>query len=333
MSGAACSEGCARELPVTVARADAPVEVDELEAMLWPNKTKYKLAPIAEIEALERLVSLLFERAKTGSLSPRQARQVSEDAEIAGVELHDLSVEVDGRVVQLWVVVEQDERRRGWGSYLFRVGRLERPPGRPKVDYVLEAPHSHFDRHTGAIALRLLVERPPGVPAPRALLTNDAHRHRQLDGAREQQPRAADNPADAAHREDHPLARTTARLLEDHAVVLIQLHGYGREPGDPDVIVSAGTEQPSDASRGLAARLSRALAGLEVRHFGVDAPRLGGETNVQGAAARGLERCFLHIEMTAETRDALVEDAQLRARMATALFGGSGGEWRACKEE
>lgn len=331
MGGAACSEGCARELPATQAADKEPIELDALQHLLWPEgPAPYKLMAEAELAALERLITLLWSRAPNGMLMPGQARRAARDADIAGVELHDLQLAHEGKVEQFWVVAESTADRRGRGAYVFRLGPLRGSEGRSRTEILLQAPHTRFDTHTGEIAVGMFIESELEARPARALMLNSAHRHAQLDGTRDKREPASQNPADAAHREDHPFARVSDRLVHDHAVAIVQLHGFGRDEaaGEPDVIVSAGRKQPRAASLGVAERLRPVLGEFEVRHYGDGIDRLGGRTNVQGRATRDAGRCFVHIETSARVRGKLREDRALRSRFAAAILGGSARELR-----
>lgn len=323
----ACADGCAHER----LRVDALVElqrpsVDELERWTWPNHDDV-WRPLREYQlvALERLVCLLIAEAPSGRLSSTERRRAAKLAALVGVELRRASVEVDGRGVELWVVTEPADDRRGRGSYLIRVGPSA---SSSDTELLLQAPHSRFDRRTGTLALRLLIEGDAG--SVRAVFINSAHRHRQLDGTRTKREPADANPADAAHNPEHPLARTTAAVLDERELLLVQLHGFARsaDAGDPDLIVSSGALQPSRASEATLVRLQAALPEHPCGHYGVDTDRFGGERNVQGHAARDTRRCFLHLELSEQLRKRLIDDRELRRRFAGALPGGAAEEFR-----
>ena len=326
---ATCSDGCAHDLPVQTAAQLQRMELDELQALLWPDGDgQYKLMTEAELAALERLVALLYSRAESGHLVGAQGMRVAADAAKAGVELYDVELVHEGQVLRLWLVVEAAGDRRGRGSYLIRLGAAE-PGG--EFEHVLHAPHSRYDEYSGEIALGMFVERGLGVPLARALLLNSVHRHMQSNGAREIRKPPRSNPADAAHRVDHPLARVTARLLEDHSIALVQLHGFERQKDtdEPDVIISAGEDRARPASMAVVERLSASLSETPVLHYGDQgAMRLGGTLNVQGQAARDAQRCFVHVETSALLRARLRSERELRRQFAAAILGGSAEEFR-----
>lgn len=313
----ACVDGCAHER----GRVDPFAEphaasVERLEHWAWPNEDD-AWRPLSEpqLVALAQLVSLLIEEAERGQLSIARRRHAASLAALVGVELRHATLEVDGRPVQLWVVSEPADDRRGRGTYVIRLGPLPRAD----TELLLQAPHDRFDKRTGALALRLLLEGDAG--SVRAVFINSAHRYRQLDGSRERRKGADQNPADAAHNPDHPLARTTAWVLDEHELVLVQLHGFARsaEAGDPDVIVSSGVTQPNRASAAMLERLREAMPEHPCGHHGIDTDRLGGHHNVQGEAARTAQRCFVHLELSEALREELLESRELRRRFASAL--------------
>ncbi|MFO7567070.1 MAG: hypothetical protein R6X02_30780 [Enhygromyxa sp.] len=315
----ACAEGCVHDR-----RGDPLAElhqpkVEELEGWLWPDRDD-AWRPLAEqqLVALEQLVDLLIAEAETGRLSRAQRRRATRLAARVGVELRRATVEVDGRPIELWVVSEPADDRRGRGSYLIRLG----PRSAGGAELLLQAPHSRFDRRTGALALQLLLEG--DAEAVRAVFINSAHRYRKADGSRVKLERPEANPADAAHNPEHPLARATARVLASRELVLVQLHGFARSTaaGDPDLIVSSGAERPSRASTATVVRLRAALPEHPCGHHGVDTDRLGAHRNVQGHAARARERCFVHLELSEGLRVRLLDDRELRRRFARALPSG-----------
>ena len=319
---AACSDGCCspdRRVADPLMETQV-LTVAELQAWAWPpGEDAWRALDDAQIVELEQLISLLVSEAESAHLSRAQRRAAAALAGLVGVELHRVVVATDARRgVELWVVTEPADDRRGRGVYLIRVGKIGSRRSEPEL--LIEAPHCRFDRHTGAIALKLFVEGDAGPP--RALFMNSAHRYRHTDGSREMREPASANLADAAHNPDHPIARVTARLLEQRELAVIQLHGFGRSAaaGDPDVIVSAGVARPRRASAATLLRLRRALPEHPMAHFGVDTDRLGARTNVQGRSARATSRCFVHIELSEALRKRLLGDREVRRRFASAVF-------------
>jgi hypothetical protein len=324
----ACGPGSKHESPVSeLALYSANMQITELELLLWPKRSEHWRPPSEQQQAaLDDLVTVMLGHARRGRMSKRQRRHVTKLAIVAGLELHTIALEHDGEVEHLWVLIEPLEDRRGLGSYLFRLGAIE--PKEPNTEYLIQAPHSRHDKHTGNIALSMFAEA-DGRPA-RALFVNSVHRYAQADGTRGKREPARANPADPAHREDHPFSRATARVLQAHDLALVQLHGFERDEqaNDPEIIVSSGRVQPTTADSGTLVRLRAAFPELVVAQFGVDTDRLGATTNVQGQAARTSHRCFVHIEAGEAVRETLRSDRDARRRFAAALFGGSAGELR-----
>ncbi len=320
----ACAHEPIRQRKDPLAEASRP-SIAELERWTWPDgEDGWRPLREHELVALEQLVCLLIAEAESGRPRRAQRRRAATLAALVGVELHRVEVEVAERSVELWVVTEPASDRRGRGSYLIRVGELAPAGG---VELLLQAPHTRFDKRTGAIALRMLLE--DDGAAVRAVFINSAHRFRQLDGSRTRRKPAVANPADAAHNPDHPLARTTARVLEQHDVGVVQLHGFSRSAaaGDPDMIISSGTARPSRASEATATRLRAVVPEHPCGHFGVDTDRLGALQNVQGRTARAKGRCFVHIELSDPLRERLLDDRELRRRFSAAVSGGTAREF------
>ncbi|KIG13940.1 hypothetical protein DB30_07435 [Enhygromyxa salina] len=337
------SEACLHEVPVTEPASDhaaleETLNVEQLEQLLWP-KTQDRWDPVTERElvALEDLVVTLLERAETGYFGPAKLARVERLLAVTALELRVVEVRLDPngntsgdqQGEPLWVLSEPAHDRRGRGAYVFRIGQLD-PRRRGGVEHLLQAPHSRFDKHTGALALGLFVERHVGVQPARALFVNSSHRYRQFDGTRDPVVPPSRNPADAAHRVDHPLARVTAVALRKRPIVVVQLHGFERDSAlaDPEMIISSGERHPSEASEGVLRRLRAAFPKLSIAQYGVDANRLGGETNVQGEAARTAGRCFVHVEMAETPREQLLADRAARRRFAAALLGADKKELR-----
>jgi hypothetical protein len=296
---AACGPGSQQEPLVSEPAYDAArMQLAELEALLWPKTPDQWQPPSPQQQlALDDLVDALLGYAQRGKMSDRQQRRVTR------------------------LAAKPLEQRYGRGSYLFRLGPL-----RGRTEYLLQAPHSRYDKHTGIIALSMFVEA--DGQAPRALFVNSVHRYAQADGTRGKREPARANPADATHREDHPLARATARALQAHPLALVQLHGFERDmaANDPEIIVSSGRPQASAAGSATIDRLRAGFPELRIGHFGVDTSRLGATTNVQGHASRSARRCFVHIEASEAVRDRLRSDRAARRIFSSALFGGSAQE-------
>ena len=328
---AACSEGCSHELPVSDAPeglSTEPMTIEELRERLWPSQDE-DWVPLSEakLSALERLVGLLVARAEAGAFSARQARMIAKFAQFIGMELHQIQVEIDGETQLVWLLTEPVDQRHGRGSFLIRVGAVA---AEERAEYLLQAPHSFYDKHSGEIALGVFLEPGLGRGRARALFVNSVHRHRKPGGAKKKLEEPEQNPADAAHASEHPIARATVAALARRSLVVVQVHGFERkaESGDPDVIVSAGLDEPRAISLGVEARMRAAFPEFSVGHYGVDTDRLGAETNLQGQAARAAGRCFVHVEISGQLRDHLRAQRSARQALAGVLFGAEAKELR-----
>lgn len=197
-------------------------------------------------------------------------------------------------------------RPRGWGAYTFRRGPLAR-------EVVLQAPHTFHDQLTGELALDLFREGDF-----RALFFNTTHRYT----AGREEP----SPSDPAHNDNHPFQAITAGLEIVVSVRVLQIHGFGQEPGREgvDVILSAGDGAGSGPFVAELAQVLRPF--LPTRTFPEEVDQLGGTTNVQGLLVRGWPGAqFVHVELSAEARRRLLADAELRARLISRLLGHTGG--------
>lgn len=282
-----------------------PLDAEQLATRLWPAGSKGAWRPISEQKqlALEALLVILLDNAAQGELPIHERRRANKLAAVAGLELSAL----ERGQVRLWVAAEPSDDVRGRGAYVIRRG--------PASPLLLSIPHTFHDIGTGDIGLALALGEGPIVP--RALFVNTVHRHRQLDGSKKE---LRHNPADSAHEPAHPLARATRRALEQGIVTVVQLHGFTLRPHDPAVILSSGTAQPSAYVVALAGSLRAAMPEFPIGVYGLDTTYMGGLENVQGEHARGLARCFVHVEIGRELRDRLVEDAALREQFGRGVL-------------
>jgi hypothetical protein len=246
----------------------------------------------------------------------RQAQTVFQQAlrgeDMAAPELaaawHSLGFawfELQGSAGHRWVARERDTDCRGRGFYLF--------DATAETDTVLQVPHRFKDTATGVIALKLAQEG-----AFRAIAWNTVPRVVAGDGQ--------EQDADLAHRWDSyftAFTRAVAVSLPQGRV--IQLHGFApakrtsAAAAGADIIVSAGGRWPSAAARDLADCLRARFPGT-VRLFPSDVAELGGTTNVQGKLLRSLGHAgFVHLELSADLRTELVEEAPVRARLCHCL--------------
>ncbi|MEL6876525.1 MAG: hypothetical protein AAGL68_00315 [Pseudomonadota bacterium] len=193
----------------------------------------------------------------------------------------------------------------GRGIYLIRSQATDK--------LALTAPHRGSDRHTGTLASALFLETGAQAAAwnsgPRRATSKCEH---AIDLARER------NHLFSA------FALGFAEAAPDGLIV--QLHGFdgdrreslaAREAG---IILSNGSEAPSARLLDLADCLSLAFAPIPVLVYPGDTGELGALSNAQGQLLReaGFDG-FVHMEISAELRAALIEDDALRGKLATCL--------------
>lgn len=223
----------------------------------------------------------------------------------AGFELVDLG---DDRGV---LVREVAGKRRGGGAYVVRPGSTSR--------LFVQAPHTFHDEGTLPLAYELFARARAA-----ALFVSTAHRYKAA-------PKTAAGawPADVAHARDSFFQAATEGALRARTTpsVVVQLHGYGEREGGGAAVVSAGVRTPGHP---LVARATTALGRIvstaasantagSVLRFPDDHGELGATTNVQGAIVREAGGQFLHVELAAPLRRALLDDATLRASFLATL--------------
>ncbi len=258
---------------------------------------RYRAPPTAELER----ATALFTRELAGDPAPDLL------AAWRSLGWRRRSLVLDG--VDCRVLYEAAARREGRGFYLFCPDASGRA--------ALQAPHAFKDLHTGRIALALARQARFRVVAwntvPR--FSEDAHgRH----------------DADLAHLPESYFTALT-RALAAHADTgpLIQLHGFARAARKGSgrrahIILSNGTRRPGPRVLQLAARLRHAL-GVDTRVYPLDIRELGALTNREAQVLRAAgRRDFVHIELSAELRQRLRDDAAARTRFADALPGRCG---------
>lgn len=181
----------------------------------------------------------------------------------------------------------------------------------------ISAPHSMSDQHTGTLAEMLFLES-----NARGAAWNSAPRRVNED---------CDNAVDLARSNEHVFNAFHlgfAQAFPDGLIV--QLHGFeGEQRVDPAtrdaaMILSDGTRTPGKKLLRLADQLSLAFAPLEVLVFPIGSQELGATENVQGKSLReaGFDG-FVHIEISARMRAAMLQNTELRERLSQALVRGA----------
>jgi hypothetical protein len=271
---------------VTVEHADAAalsqaldVLHDRLSGAVWRSPTRDEVARV--VDGAGRLVMAL-DRCDAGPLS------------VAAAALGpDWTVEAHRAAGTTWVVVFEASPRGGPLS-AWRCGEA--------VELVVQAPHSHFDLRTGALARDGLL----GAPV-RGAMWNTTHRYRAIEGERPEDPV---HPADVATQPASLFQAWSVAAAAVRPVRFVQLHGFGRGPGDA-VLSSGDAARPPTA---LAPTVAAEVGAVSV--YGVDAAVLGGTENVLGRALPGR---FLHLELGADARARLAAAPDRLAALLRAL--------------
>lgn len=253
-----------------------------LLAMDWSLVAERQVrAPSAEMDtatALQRvaLARDLARAAPSGALSARfDAR-----AQALGLLLRR-----DGDTVTL---MEPAPPWQGLGVMVLRLGPLP-------TELVLQAPHPTSDLDTGAIVAQLYADG--GV---RAAVFATTHR----------------NAEDAAHAADGPLQQLTQGLAEGLPnPLIVQLHGFGEDTTDADVVVALGQGLGDEAC--FAQLIGTSLLAAEVR-TGAEEPELAARKNAQSALLRGVAR-FVHVELSRTLRASLLAEPTRRALLMETL--------------
>ncbi len=194
----------------------------------------------------------------------------------------------------------------GRGIYWLREGSESR--------LAITAPHRGSDRHTGMLAASLFQET-----KARAAAWNSAPRRPTSN---------CSNAIDLAREKDHTFSAfglAFADAIPDG--LMVQLHGFDgahrhtRAAQDAAMIISNGTNKPSERLLDIADCLSLAFAPSSVLVYPGDTGELGALTNAQGQLlnAAGFDG-FVHLEIAAGLREAMIEDASLRAKLAACLM-------------
>jgi hypothetical protein len=216
-----------------------------------------------------------------------------------GMKLHE--IELGGRRV---IVVQEGEEVFGAGMLALRCGAA--------VPIVWQAPHPFFDRHSGDIILRWFTDG-----KSRAAMWATVHRYR----ATADELQAADiHPADVT-REPGSLfhAMTVALARADNKLRFIQVHGYAdsTEPRYRAILSTGDRSHPLSA---LGERMNSLVGPVGI--YGVHDVRLAGTRNVQGRALADVPGRFIHVELSATTRDAILDDSERGVAVGNALEAG-----------
>lgn len=205
----------------------------------------------------------------------------------------------------LAIIRETADRKEGKGVYAIRA------QGRPTL---LQAPHRYKDLRTGTIVAHLMEDHGFG-----AAQWNTVPRWCEEEGVQ--------IDADLAHiATSHFNAFALAFAGAHPEGRVVQFHGFERTKRTTEAgraasaIVSAGVETASETARAVATCLAARLSSETVLLYPDEVRELGGTTNENGKALRavGFER-FVHIELSRELRQRLVDEPETRALLAACL--------------
>lgn len=303
------------------AEVGVPFTLDDYERVVYGPGPGATFVPTsaAEHQVLASLIPELLERSAAGELDAAALNALRDPANSVGFRIETWTLGGERYVALL----EAKGKARGAGAYIFRVAPLSDAPA-----LLLEAPHHYYDVGTGRLAAELFFLPKRGV-RPRALFTNTIHRYQLAPGDK---GKRKDNPADVAHNAEHAFSIATHAFVS--ALVgarVVQLHGFGKRLEDGDsgdgelgaisMVVSAGDSAGSSAWSTAIASALVTVFGSDVKRYPEDVRILGATTNAQGQMLRnlGADR-FVHVEMSAELRGRLSRDAELRSKLAAALF-------------
>lgn len=190
---------------------------------------------------------------------------------------------------------------KGTGEFLIRQGVAS--------EVVVEVPHAFFDQDTLPIGAQLFDNL-----SARALLFNTAHRYAAGQSHRHHKH----SPTDVAHASrSYFFAAHQGLLQAKRNALVIALHGFEREQGDADIIVSdVGTAAPSAC---VSRELRSVFKGRKVATFAEDTMKLGGLRGVQAHHTRSVRGRMLHLEMSRRVRRQLVKSPKLAEGFSQAL--------------
>ena len=249
------------------------------------------LAPMERMRA-SRLFATLAHEAKQGEITDATrvlARQLG------------LFSRLEGDLLTIW------GEREPHGLFVLRVGAAP--------DLVIQAPHSFYDLRSGEIAAELFARS-----GARALFFNSAHRFGGPGDAGEPE---AENPPDVAHRPYSLFqAASYGMLLGLERPEVVQVHGYRSRDGEHAVVSRGRALQSSKAVEEVIELLAEhELQGVTGREMS----ELAGRKNVQGMLI-GDRGTFLHLELSREARDLMMERDELLDDLAELLRDRAGGD-------
>ncbi len=272
----------------------SPVIASDDLSLLWQaaRQGRYVQASDRELQRAEELF--------VSELNQTDTEHLKKSWRALGWERKELGL--NGR--QCVVLHESEDQYTGRGFYLIC-------PQAPR-NVALQIPHSFSDRRTGEIGLQLA-----NTAEFRLTAWNTTPRYEKREKAR--------ISTDLAHLpESYFTALTRAISRVSEIKQLVQLHGFSRakrktSASSANIILSGGTRSPNESLKELAEKL-RLQVDAETRLFPDEVQELGALTNRQGALLRAAGNCdFVHIEMSAELRQQLIQSSLKRQTLLLAL--------------
>ena len=274
-------------------------------------------------------LKVIIEQARQGGGRPYRAPSDAEQAEysawVTAVATAAVTGELpahapprgfSGRTAEsgrYWLLAESDADKRGAGLLVLRLGHA-----RP---FLIEAPHTFFDRGTLELAL-LALDRLEA----RALLINTMPRSsKETAEDRAEEAQSLASPSDVAHTKVSFFSSAHSALSAvDPELVALQIHGFRDDRvGGAQVVVSASDTRGN--ARAVTSALRAVLPPTGVLLFPDDVRDLGATKNAQAALSRASHSAFIHVELSATLRAKLREDPALAGRVLEALGAAAGG--------
>jgi hypothetical protein len=188
------------------------------------------------------------------------------------------------------VVLERtpESTSRYWGTFVFNTSPR-------RLNLVIQSPHPRYDLNTGYQGIRIYQHT-----EARAFFVAGTHRCNGLSYSPCDGTTTACSGSSEPYRysdQAHVVLATfqiTAEAMFDANpdLLVVQPHGFGKQSGDPDLIISNGTRySPSGTDYAVAIRdaiqaIDPSLT-AKVGHIDLDWTRLLGTTNVQGRLVNG----------------------------------------------
>ena len=209
---------------------------------------------------------------------------------------------------QVFYILEDNKQSPNfWGTFVF-----SKTPERDRL--VIQAPHIKYDLNTGNQAVYSFRRN-----TAKALFLSGTHRCNSAEKSLCEgstttcsSSSEAYRISDMAHNVNSLFQETTKNLFENIPnSIFVQLHGFGKKPTDPYVIMSNGTRDTPEED--FAAEIRDALLKedsnltFKIAHIDTDWSRLNGFTNTQGrfinnssdpckVSATASSGRFIHIE-------------------------------------